>query len=218
MGRSASRRTPLAPTVDTSYGANAAIGAFSSYSQVSKHLEAFTISRTTPMCRTMESGRKLTLDFGVRFVNQRPYYDARKQQSNFLPDQWTPSSALALYIAGCAMACTPALARTVRRRIRSRSVSDQTRRLPSARWCRIRQRQQRAGTRARDRRHWYSGRRSPPRRAWIRLRRHGQADPRYLRRRRSLRPAGANAAGTYNMIGNPPITQTATVRKHQLQS
>ena len=45
---------------------------------------------------------RLTLDYGMRFVNQQPQYDQFQQMSNFFPDQWKASAAPVLYVAGCA--------------------------------------------------------------------------------------------------------------------
>ena len=36
---------------------------------------------------------RLTLDYGMRFVNQQPQYDQFQQMSNFFPDQWKASDA-----------------------------------------------------------------------------------------------------------------------------
>jgi hypothetical protein len=44
---------------------------------------------------------RLTLDYGMRFVNQQPQYDQFGQMSNFFPDKWKRSDAQVLYIAGC---------------------------------------------------------------------------------------------------------------------
>ena len=44
---------------------------------------------------------RLTLDYGMRFVNQQPQYDQFGQQSNFFPDKWKASDAQVLYVAGC---------------------------------------------------------------------------------------------------------------------
>ena len=52
---------------------------------------------------------RLTLDYGMRFVNQQPQYDQFGQQSNFFADQWKASNAPVMYIAGCsngAVTCT----------------------------------------------------------------------------------------------------------------
>jgi hypothetical protein len=56
--------------------------------------------------------RKLTLDYGVRFVHAIPQHDNVSvpcvggsgdctQSGNFLPDKWVQSSAPALYVPGC---------------------------------------------------------------------------------------------------------------------
>ena len=44
---------------------------------------------------------RLTLDYGMRFTHQQPQYDQFQQMSNFFPDQWSPSQAPLLYVAGC---------------------------------------------------------------------------------------------------------------------
>ena len=36
---------------------------------------------------------RLTLDYGLRFVNQQPQYDIRLQSSNFFPNQWSAAAA-----------------------------------------------------------------------------------------------------------------------------
>ena len=46
--------------------------------------------------------RRLTFDYGVRFVHQQPQYDSLGQASNFLPEKWNASAAPLLYVAGCA--------------------------------------------------------------------------------------------------------------------
>jgi hypothetical protein len=40
---------------------------------------------------------RLTLDYGLRFVQQAPQYDRLGQASNFLPERWDASAAPALY-------------------------------------------------------------------------------------------------------------------------
>src|SRR5205823_3321482 len=47
--------------------------------------------------------RKLTLDYGLRFVHQQPQYDNLGQAANFLPDKWTIANAPRLYKPGCAV-------------------------------------------------------------------------------------------------------------------
>ena len=46
--------------------------------------------------------RRLTLDYGVRFVRQQPQHDALFQAANFLPETWDPTQAPRLYTSGCA--------------------------------------------------------------------------------------------------------------------
>ena len=45
---------------------------------------------------------RLTMDYGVRLVQQQPQYDELGQASNFLPEKWTTGQAPLLYAAGCA--------------------------------------------------------------------------------------------------------------------
>ncbi len=95
---------------DTSFGyANAAIGAFSSFTQISKFMEGKFIYNQNDFYvqDNWKVNARLTLDYGVRLVNQQPYYDERKQASNFFPDQWQTSAAPTLYVAGCANGVYP---------------------------------------------------------------------------------------------------------------
>ena len=45
---------------------------------------------------------RLTLDYGLRFVNQQPQHDQFGHSANFFPDQWSLANAPLLYRAGCA--------------------------------------------------------------------------------------------------------------------
>jgi Carboxypeptidase regulatory-like domain len=95
---------------DTSFGyANTAIGAYSSYSQVSKNLEGrFVYNQNDFFIQdNWKIKPKLTLDYGVRLVHQQPYMDRRRQGSNFFPDQWKLSAAPVMYVAGCANGVSP---------------------------------------------------------------------------------------------------------------
>ena len=47
------------------------------------------------------AGRKLTLDYGVRFYQLSPQWDHTEQASNFLPDQFNTSAAAQLYKPVC---------------------------------------------------------------------------------------------------------------------
>jgi hypothetical protein len=91
-------------TLDTGFGyANAALGIFTQYLQASKFIEGNLIynQREFYIQDNWKVNNRLTLDYGMRFVNQQPQYDQLLQMSNFFPDQWKSSSAPVLYVAGC---------------------------------------------------------------------------------------------------------------------
>ena len=88
---------------DTSFGfANAAIGSFSSYTQASNYIEGNFVydNREAYVQDNWKVNNRLTLDYGMRFVNALPQYDKLGQGSNFLPDKWTPAAAPLLYPSG----------------------------------------------------------------------------------------------------------------------
>jgi Carboxypeptidase regulatory-like domain len=96
--------------LDAGFGfANAALGIFSSYSQLSRWGEgAYTaINNEAYVQDNWKLKDNLTLDYGVRFVHQVPQYDGYGKSSNFLPDRWRASQAPVLYIAGCANGVSP---------------------------------------------------------------------------------------------------------------
>jgi hypothetical protein len=98
---------------DTSYGfANAATGAFSSYTQASNYVEGNYVydNREAYIQDNWRVNGRLTLDYGIRFVNAAPQYDNLGQGSNFLPDKWSLSNAPLLYRPGCAVAQAPGTA------------------------------------------------------------------------------------------------------------
>lgn len=92
-------------SLDSGFGfANAALGVFTSYTQLSKYVEGNYVYhniegfiqdnwRVTP---------RLTLDFGVRLVHQPPQNDKLGQGVNWLPDKWSLASAPLYYQPGCA--------------------------------------------------------------------------------------------------------------------
>jgi hypothetical protein len=98
---------------DTSFGfANAATGAFSSYQQASNYVEGNYVydNREAYIQDNWRVNSRLTLDYGMRFVNAAPQYDKLGQGSNFLPDKWSISSAPVLYRPGCSVAQAPGTA------------------------------------------------------------------------------------------------------------
>jgi hypothetical protein len=91
-------------TLDTGYGfANAALGIFSEYVQQSRFIEGNLIYNQIEffLQDNWKVTNRLTLDYGLRFVNMGPQYDQFQQMSNFFPDKWKASDAPVFYIAGC---------------------------------------------------------------------------------------------------------------------
>jgi Carboxypeptidase regulatory-like domain len=90
--------------LDTGFGfSNAALGIFSSYSQLSRWGEgAYTsINHEAFIQDNWKVHSRLTLDYGLRFVHQVPNHDGYFNDSNFFPDQWKASDAPRLYVFGC---------------------------------------------------------------------------------------------------------------------
>ena len=96
--------------LDSGFGfANAALGVFSSYSQLSRWGEgAYTAKNHEAYIQdNWKIKDNVTLDYGVRFVHQVPQYDGYQKSSNFLPESWNASQAPVLYVAGCANGVSP---------------------------------------------------------------------------------------------------------------
>lgn len=92
-------------SLDTGFGfANAALGIFDSFNQLSKYVEGNYIYNNIEgfIQDNWKVNTKLTLDYGVRLVHQQPQYDALGQGVNWLPNQWSLSNAPVYYGAGCA--------------------------------------------------------------------------------------------------------------------
>ena len=99
--------------LDTSYGfANAALGIFSSYSQLSRWGEGayLAVNHEAFIQDNWRLNRTVTLDYGVRFIHQAPQYDSYGFSSNFLPERWTAAAAPTLYVSGCATNVYPCTA------------------------------------------------------------------------------------------------------------
>jgi len=96
--------------LDAGFGfANAALGIFSSYSQLSRWGEgAYTAKNHEAYIQdNWKIKDNVTLDYGVRFVHQVPQYDGYQKSSNFLPEKWQAAQAPVLYVAGCANGVSP---------------------------------------------------------------------------------------------------------------
>jgi hypothetical protein len=89
---------------DTGFAyANAATGAFTEYTQASKYaLADWRYDNLEWYAQdTWKAGRRLTLDYGVRFYWLTPQWDTTLQSSNFLPERFDPSQAATLYAPVC---------------------------------------------------------------------------------------------------------------------
>jgi hypothetical protein len=96
-------------TLDSGFGyANAALGIFTNYTQMSKFIEGSMIYNQMEMFLqdNWKVTNRLTIDYGMRFVHQVPQYDQFGQMSNFFPNKWKVSDAPVLYIAGCKSGAT----------------------------------------------------------------------------------------------------------------
>ncbi len=76
-------------TLDTTFPfANAAVGVFNSFNQRSRFAELNMVYHNIEayVQDNWKMSSRLTLDYGVRFVNQQPAYDDRLATSTFLPE------------------------------------------------------------------------------------------------------------------------------------
>ncbi|MEO8483032.1 MAG: carboxypeptidase-like regulatory domain-containing protein [Acidobacteriota bacterium] len=99
--------------LDTTFGfANAAVGVFSTYSQLSRWGEGayLAVNHEAFAQDNWRITSRVTLDYGLRFIHQVPQYDSYGFSSNFLAEKWSGSAAPALYVAGCSTSTYPCTA------------------------------------------------------------------------------------------------------------
>jgi hypothetical protein len=97
--------------IDTSFPfANAAVGVFNSYGQTTRWAEGeyIAINNEWYAQDNWKILPRLTLDYGLRLVHQKPQYDGYHNNSTFLPDKWVASSAPRIYVGACTQPVTTA--------------------------------------------------------------------------------------------------------------
>jgi hypothetical protein len=91
--------------LDSGFGySNAALGIMSVYQQQSRFVEGNYVynNREFYVQDNWKLNSRLTLDYGLRFVNQQPQHDRFQHSANFFPERWTLGNAPVLYRPGCA--------------------------------------------------------------------------------------------------------------------
>jgi hypothetical protein len=86
---------------DSTYGyANAALGAYNTYTQASQYATGhYRYSNIEWYVQdNWKLSNRLTLDYGIRFYWIQPQYDQRLQTSTCLPDQWNAATAPRLFV------------------------------------------------------------------------------------------------------------------------
>jgi carboxypeptidase family protein/TonB-dependent receptor-like protein len=104
---------------DTQFGfANAITGAFNTYQQASSHTTGnykyFNLEWY--LQDNWKVNKRLTLDYGMRFVWMPPQYETKGQAANFLPDKFDPAKASRLYRPVCINGVTTCAAGSANRR------------------------------------------------------------------------------------------------------
>ncbi len=90
--------------LDAGFGyANAALGIVQTYSQASKFMEGYYVynNREFYLQDNWRLNNRLTLDYGLRVVNQEPSRDLYGHSANFFPDQWSQTKTPTLYMPAC---------------------------------------------------------------------------------------------------------------------
>jgi hypothetical protein len=88
--------------------ANAALGVFNSYAQTTRWAEGKYLAKNHEwfIQDNWKLTPRLTLDYGVRFVHQKPQYDGYSNNSTFLPGLWDSTRAPRVYVAACKVPVT----------------------------------------------------------------------------------------------------------------
>ena len=76
---------------------------FNSYGQTTRWAEGMYIANNHEWYAqdNWKVASRLTLDYGVRLVHQKPQYDGYFNNSTFLPEEFQAGAAPRIYVAGC---------------------------------------------------------------------------------------------------------------------
>jgi hypothetical protein len=101
-----------ANTLDTNYGyANALLGNFTTYTETDGFADVKGIRPTVEFYGqdTWKVNRRLTVDYGIRFLWYRPWASTGEgtRSASFDPDRYTPGGSPLLYRPGCTVVVAP---------------------------------------------------------------------------------------------------------------
>lgn len=107
-------------SASTGYGyANALLGIFTSYSEVSNRVDGSRRHWQTEGYAqdSWRVGSRVTLDYGVRLTHSGAIYETRNQNSGFDPALWRPDQAPRLYFPACAVVVSGSCPTSFRRAV-----------------------------------------------------------------------------------------------------